>query len=181
MDDHAVANPTSGVSSQCSRQCLGGMDSLLEELEACLHDMGPCKADAALAFQKRAYSQCFQIVNCHTCYVDPDAIMLVTMICDKTVMLNKKILWYTKEDSHVEKPLTVGVYEMDQQEDWAGMVQILTAVQLRKVKQLVDCIEASPAIQGKHAQVIVLRSVKQQVIALLGRVKAVITARIFDT
>ncbi|KAL2211733.1 hypothetical protein CC79DRAFT_1393013 [Sarocladium strictum] len=178
--DNAINFATTGSGTKCRAECLGGMESLLEELEACLHDMGPCKADAALAFQKRAYWQCFQIVNCHTCYLDPDAMMLLTMICDKMVMLNKKILWYTKEDSHVEEPLTVGEYEMDRQEGWAGVVRVLTAVQLRKVKQLVDRIEASPAIQDKQAQIIVLRSVKQQVIALLRRVKAAITARMFD-
>jgi hypothetical protein len=103
------------------------------------------------------------------------------MICDKMIMLNKKILWYTKEDSVVEKPLSMGEYEMDQLDEWGGMVQLLTAVQLRKVKRLVDDIEASPAIEGKHAQLIVLRSVKQQVVSLLGRIKVALSEAVLET
>lgn len=146
-----------------------------------MHDMGPCKADVALAFQKRAHSQCSQVVLCNGCYVDSDAMMILTMICDKMIMLNKKILWYTKEDSVVEKPLSMGEYEMDQLDEWGGMVQLLTAVQLRKVKRLVDDIEASPAIEGKHAQLIVLRSVKQQVVSLLGRIKVALSEAVLET
>ena len=97
--------------------------------------------------------------------------MFVTMICDKLIMLNKKILWYTREGASVEQQLVVGEYEVDQIEEWGSMLQLLTAVQLRKIKALVDDIETSPAIEGRHAQLIMLRSVKQQVIALLRRIR----------
>lgn len=166
-----LGRPTNVSNSTCAGRCLRIMKSLLEELEARMHDMRPCKADVALSFQKQSCIQCSQVVRCKSCFVDPDAMMFVTMICDKLIMLNKKILWYTREGASVEQQLVVGEYEVDQIEEWGSMLQLLTAVQLRKIKALVDDIETSPAIEGRHAQLIMLRSVKQQVIALLRRIR----------
>ncbi|KAK4210843.1 hypothetical protein QBC37DRAFT_428089 [Rhypophila decipiens] len=155
----------------CTGHCLQLMKSLLEEVDGCVHDMGPCQVDAALSYQKRACMQCSQIMLCKSCYVDPDCMMFLTMICDKLIMLNKKILWYTMEGTTVQRPLYAGEYEMDQLDEWGGMVQHLSGVQLRKIKTLVEDIEASPGIEGKHAQRIMLKSVKNQVAALLGRIR----------
>lgn len=97
--------------------------------------------------------------------------LFLAMICDKLIMLNKKIIWYTREGSNLEQHLRVGEYDVDQTEEWGSMLQLLTVVQLRKIKALVDDIEKSPAIEGRHAQLIMLKSVKQQVIVLLGRIR----------
>lgn len=97
--------------------------------------------------------------------------LFLAMICDKLIMLNKKIIWYTREGANLEQQLRVGEYDVDQNEEWGSMLQLLTVVQLRKIKALVDDIEESPAIEGRHAQLIMLKSVKQQVIVLLGRIR----------
>ncbi|KAF5684518.1 C6 zinc finger domain-containing protein [Fusarium circinatum] len=145
--------------------------SLLEELETRMHDMKPCKAGVALSFQKQSCIQCTQVVRCKSCYADPDAMLFLAMICEKLIMLKKKILWYTREGTNLEQQLRVGEYDVDQTEEWGSMLQLLTVVQLRKIRALVDDIERSPAIEGRHAQLIMLKSVKQQVIALLGRIR----------
>ncbi|KAH7150991.1 hypothetical protein DER46DRAFT_538399 [Fusarium sp. MPI-SDFR-AT-0072] len=166
-----LGHPINVSSSACTGRCLKVMKSLLEELETRMHDLRPCKADVALSFQKQSCIQCTQVVRCKSCYTDPDAMLFLTMICDKLIMLNKKILWYMREGAGVEQQLLVGEYEVDQTEEWGSMLQLLTVVQLRKIKALVDDIERSPAIEGRHAQLIMLKSVKQQVIALLGRIR----------
>ncbi|EXL98257.1 hypothetical protein NOF04DRAFT_6667 [Fusarium oxysporum II5] len=166
-----LSHPINVSNSTCASRCLKVMNSLLEELETRMHDMRPCKADVALSFQKQSCIQCTQVIRCKSCYTDPDAMLFLTMICDKLIMLNKKILWYMREGTSVEQQLLVGEYEVDQTEEWGSMLQLLTVVQLRKIKALVDDIERSPAIEGRHAQLIMLKSVKQQVIALLGRIR----------
>ncbi|KAF5606480.1 uncharacterized protein FSUBG_6089 [Fusarium subglutinans] len=165
------SNSTNASNSACGDQCLKVMKSLLEELETRMHDMKPCKADVALSFQKQSCIQCTQVVHCKSCYTDPDAMLFLAMICEKLIMLNKKILWYTRDGTNLEQQLRVGEYDVDQTEEWGSMLQLLTVVQLRKIRALVDDIERSPAIEGRHAQLIMLKSVKQQVIALLGRIK----------
>ncbi|KAF4953743.1 hypothetical protein FGADI_5736 [Fusarium gaditjirri] len=171
---HILTNPITVSNSTCADQCLKVMKSLLEDIETRMHDIRPCKADVALSFQKQSCMQCNQVVRCKSCYTDPDAMLFLTMICDKLIMLNKKILWYTREGASVEQQLLVGEYEVDQTEEWGSMLQLLTVVQLRKIKALVGDIEKSPAIEGRHAQLIMLKSVKQQVIALLGKIREAI-------
>ncbi|KAG5792788.1 hypothetical protein H9Q69_008146 [Fusarium xylarioides] len=166
-----VSNPIHVSNSTCAGRCLKVMKSLLEELETRMHDLKPCKADVALSFQKQSCIQCTQVVRCKSCYTDPDAMLFLAMICEKLIMLNKKILWYTREGADLEQQLRVGGYDVDQTEEWGSMLQLLTVVQLQKIKALVDDIERSPAIEGRHAQLIMLKSVKQQVIALLGRIR----------
>lgn len=166
-----LSHPINVSNSTCANRCLKVMKSLLEELETRMHDMRPCKADVALSFQKQSCIQCTQVIRCKSCYTDPDAMLFLTMICDKLIMLNKKILWYMREGTSVEQQLLVGEYEVDQTEEWGSMLQLLTVVQLRKIKALVNDIERSPAVEGRHAQLIMLKSVKQQVIALLGRIR----------
>ncbi|KAF5591085.1 C6 zinc finger domain-containing protein [Fusarium pseudoanthophilum] len=166
-----LSNPINASNSTCAGRCLKVMKALLEELETRMHDMQPCKADVALSFQKHSCIQCTQIVRCKSCYTDPDAMLFLVMICEKLIMLNKKILWYTREGADSEKQLRVGEYDVDQTEEWGSMLQLLTVVQLRKIKALVDDIEKSPAVEGRHAQLIMLKSVKQQVITLLGRIR----------
>ncbi|KAJ4123818.1 hypothetical protein NW765_006862 [Fusarium oxysporum] len=163
-----LSHPINVSNSTCANRCLKVMKSLLEELETRMHDMRPCKADVALSFQKQSCIQCTQVIRCKSCYTDPDAMLFLTMICDKLIMLNKKILWYMREGTSVEQQLLVGEYEVDQTEEWGSMLQLLTVVQLRKIKALVNDIERSPAVEGRHAQLIMLKSVKQQVIALFG-------------
>ncbi|KAF5633018.1 C6 zinc finger domain protein [Fusarium sp. NRRL 25303] len=168
---HMVSNPINISNSTCAGRCLKVMKSLLEELETRMQDMRPCKADVALSFQKQSCIECTQVVRCKSCYTDPDAMLFLAMICDKLIMLNKKIIWYTREGADLEQQLRVGEYDVDQTEEWGSMLQLLTVVQLRKIKALVDDIEKSPAIEGRHAQIIMLKSVKQQVIVLLGRIR----------
>ncbi|RKL32883.1 hypothetical protein BFJ72_g10383 [Fusarium proliferatum] len=168
---HMISNPINISNSTCAGRCLKVMKSLLEELETRMQDMRPCKADVALSFQKQSCIECTQVVRCKSCYTDPDAMLFLAMICDKLIMLNKKIIWYTREGSNLEQHLRVGDYDVDQTEEWGSMLQLLTVVQLRKIKALVDDIEKSPAIEGRHAQLIMLKSVKQQVIVLLGRIR----------
>ncbi|KAI1015510.1 hypothetical protein LB504_011064 [Fusarium proliferatum] len=166
-----ISNPVNVSNSTCAGRCLKVMKSLLEELETRMQDMRPCKADVALSFQKQSCIECTQVVRCKSCYTDPDAMLFLAMICDKLIMLNKKIIWYTREGADLEQQLRVGEYDVDQTEEWGSMLQLLTVVQLRKIKALVDDIEKSPAIEGRHAQLIMLQSVKQQVIVLLGRIR----------
>ncbi|KAF5699351.1 Zn(II)2Cys6 transcription factor (Eurofung) [Fusarium globosum] len=168
---HMISNPINISNSTCAGRCLKVMKSLLEELETRMQDMRPCKADVALSFQKQSCIECTQVVRCKSCYTDPDAMLFLAMICDKLLMLNKKIIWYTREGADLEQQLRVGEYDVDQTEEWGSMLQLLTVVQLRKIKALVDDIEKSPAIEGRHAQLIMLKSVKQQVIVLLGRIR----------
>ncbi|KAG4281923.1 hypothetical protein FPRO06_10827 [Fusarium proliferatum] len=168
---HMISNPINISNSTCAGRCLKVMKSLLEELETRMQDMRPCKADVALSFQKQSCIECTQVVRCKSCYTDPDAMLFLAMICDKLIMLNKKIIWYTREGSKLEQHLRVGGYDVDQTEEWGSMLQLLTVVQLRKIKALVDDIEKSPAIEGRHAQLIMLKSAKQQVIVLLGRIR----------
>ncbi|KAG4273398.1 hypothetical protein FPRO04_09762 [Fusarium proliferatum] len=168
---HMISNPINISNSTCAGRCLKVMKSLLEELETRMQDMRPCKADVTLSFQKQSCIECTQVVRCKSCYTDPDAMLFLAMICDKLIMLNKKIIWYTREGADLEQQLRVGEYDVDQNEEWGSMLQLLTVVQLRKIKALVDDIEKSPAIEGRHAQLIMLKSVKQQVIVLLGRIR----------
>ncbi|CCT72798.1 uncharacterized protein FFUJ_12691 [Fusarium fujikuroi IMI 58289] len=168
---HMISNPINISNSTCAGRCLKVMKSLLEELETRMQDMIPCKADVTLSFQKQSCIECTQVVRCKSCYTDPDAMLFLAMICDKLIMLNKKIIWYTREGANLEQQLRVGEYDVDQNEEWGSMLQLLTVVQLRKIKALVDDIEKSPAIEGRHAQLIMLKSVKQQVIVLLGRIR----------
>lgn len=176
---------TTGISNgddHCDSQCLESLNTLLEELETCMHDTDPCKVDSALSFQKRAYQQCSRVLLCKSCCIDSDALMILIMVCDKQVMLSKKILWYTKEvGSSEEQPLRVGDYGMDETSESAGVIQILSAVQLRNIKLLVEGIEKGLAVaEGKSAQLMVLRSVKQQVITLLQRIKEALAKHIFE-
>lgn len=171
---HMISNSANINNSACAGRCLKVMKSLLEELETRMQDMRPCKADVALSFQKQSCIECTQVVRCKSCYTDPDAMLFLAMICDKLIMLNKKIIWYTREGADLEQQLRVGEYDVDQTEEWGSMLQLLTVVQLRKIKALVDEIEKSPAIEGRHAQLIMLKSVKQQVIVLLGRIREAI-------
>ncbi|KAF5566254.1 hypothetical protein FNAPI_1253 [Fusarium napiforme] len=92
-----LSNPINASNSTCAGRCLKIMKSLLEELEIRMHDMKPCKADVALSFQKQSCIQCTQVVRCKSYYTDPDAMLFLVMICEKLIMLNKKIIWYTRE------------------------------------------------------------------------------------
>ncbi|KAF4439088.1 hypothetical protein FACUT_4442 [Fusarium acutatum] len=133
-----LSNPINVSNSTCTGRCLKVMKSLLEELETRMHDMKPCKADVALSFQKRSCIQCTQVVRCKSCYTDPDAMLFLAMICEKLIMLNKKILWYTREGANLEEQLRVGEYDVDETEEWGSMLQLLIVVQLRKIKALCE-------------------------------------------
>ncbi|KAG7427955.1 hypothetical protein Forpi1262_v010873 [Fusarium oxysporum f. sp. raphani] len=120
-----LSHPINVSNSTCASRCLKVMKSLLEELETRMHDMRPCKADIALSFQKQSCIQCTQVIRCKSCYTDPDAMLFLTMICDKLIMLNKKILWYMREGTSVEQQLLVGEYEVDQTEEWGQVIALL--------------------------------------------------------
>ncbi|KAF5973520.1 hypothetical protein FBULB1_8266 [Fusarium bulbicola] len=97
------SNSTNASNSACGGRCLKVMKSLLEDLETRMHEMKPCKADVTLSFQKQSCNQCTQVVRCKSCYTDPDAMLFLAMICEKLIMLNKKILWYTREGTNIEQ------------------------------------------------------------------------------
>ncbi|KAI1074463.1 hypothetical protein F5B20DRAFT_563368 [Whalleya microplaca] len=161
----------SNTSSRCAGQCVHTITLLIEELEARMHAMEPRKLEAVLSWQKQACDKCSSMLRCKTCYADLEQMMLLMMVCDKLIMLSRKLLWHTMNTSTFDCSLLVGEYEVEESNEMLAIIRHLSIYRVRSIAKLVAEIKASPAVEGKHVQLMLLRNIEQQVVKTLKGVK----------
>ncbi|KAH9993649.1 hypothetical protein F4779DRAFT_637304 [Xylariaceae sp. FL0662B] len=152
----------SNTSSKCAGQCIHTITLLIEELETLFHAMKPHKLEAVLSWQKKACDKCSSMLRCKTCYASPEQMMLLIMVCDKLIMLSRKLLWYALDASKSDCSLLVGEYEVEEHDERLAIIRHLSIYRVRSVAKLVADIKASPAVDGKQVQLMMLRNIEQQ-------------------
>ncbi|KAI1291171.1 hypothetical protein F5Y03DRAFT_46246 [Xylaria venustula] len=161
---------------KCSRQCT--ITSLLEAADNSMYNSRPESLDAALSWLKSTCKQGLVILQCPTCYISPDQMMLLLMLCDKLIMFSKKMLWHTLDESYFQGPFTIGDYETSEPGETASVVRLLFGHQIAAISKLLVGIKKSPALEGKKIQSAMIQNMEQQVAKTLMGVKDCIATSI---
>ncbi|KAI0407182.1 hypothetical protein F4802DRAFT_595407 [Xylaria palmicola] len=167
---------TSGTHlDKCARQCLSTVTPLLEEVENLTHSMMPDRLEAVLAWHKRACEKCLQVLRCQRCYSSSELMMLIVMLCDKLIMLTKKLLWHTLDEAHFGDPIRIREYETADPGEIIAIFRLLSSHRVKDIGKLLASIKASPAVEGKQVQLIMIRNMEQQVTRTLEGIKECLT------
>ncbi|KAI0972806.1 hypothetical protein F4678DRAFT_52477 [Xylaria arbuscula] len=161
---------------KCTRQCT--ITSLLEEADNGMYNTKPESLEAALSWLKSTCKQGLVILQCHTCYINPDQMMLLLMLCDKLIMFSKKMLWHTLDESYFQDPFTIRNYEISEPGEMASVIRLLFGHQIATISKLLGGIKKSPALEGKKVQAVMIRNMEQQVAKTLVSVKDCIATSI---
>ncbi|KAI0517482.1 hypothetical protein F5B22DRAFT_645663 [Xylaria bambusicola] len=160
-----------GGGAQCARQCLSTTTPLLEQIDNLTHSMAPDNLERVLSWHTQACNKCLQVLKCESCYSSSEQMMLILMLCDKLIMLTKKLLWHTLDETQFEGAFRVREYESTDPSEFIGIIRLLCSNRVRDIARLLARIEDSPAVAGKQVQLIMIRNMEQQVAKTLGGIR----------
>ncbi|KAJ2986146.1 hypothetical protein NUW58_g5162 [Xylaria curta] len=169
----AQGRPTAGagISNNCDRRCLLIVTPLLEIVENHMHSIKLPSPEGILEWQKSACLKCIQVLGCPACFTNSEHMMLLIMFCDKLITLVNKILSLTADNSRFQTSFQARDREINDSAEIIGVVQLLSGLGIRKIAKLLVCIKASPAVEGKEVQMMLIRNIEQRVERTVTKIK----------
>ncbi|KAI1358150.1 hypothetical protein F5Y08DRAFT_345999 [Xylaria arbuscula] len=158
-------------SAECSNQCLAILTLLLEEVDNIMHNMVPDNLESVLVWHKGTCKKCLDVFQCQRCYVSWEQMMLVVMLCDKLIMLIKKLLWHTLDEKQFGCAVRIGDYETADPSERTGILRLLCTTRVKDMARLLVDIRSSPAVEGKEVHLVIIRNMEQQVARTLEGIK----------
>ncbi|TGJ85003.1 hypothetical protein E0Z10_g3716 [Xylaria hypoxylon] len=156
---------------QCDDRCLFTITPLLEEIEDRMQNMKPPRLEGVLRWQKNACRKCIQVLRCRTCYPSSEHMMLLIMFCDKLIMLTQKLLSHTTDKLKFQGSYSMRDYEVSDPNEMLGLVHLLSGLCVRSIGTLLSGIKASPGVEGRQVQLVLIRNIEQQVERTMSKTK----------
>ncbi|GAW14477.1 hypothetical protein ANO14919_038800 [Xylariales sp. No.14919] len=156
---------------KCTRRCVCIITHLLEAIDDRIHNVRPTTLEGVLSWLKAACRQSLDVIQCQTCYADSEQMLLLLLLCDKLIMLDRKLLCHTMNAANFRSSVAMRDYEISEPGEMAIIIRLLCGRQMVTISKLLAGIKASPSVQGKHIQSIMIRNMEQQVAKTLVGVK----------
>lgn len=161
------------------------MVMLLEDLETKARHVETAALDSILVSQKEALGRCNTVLNCPSCFLRPEYILLLGMVTEKLASLCESTVAKYLDDVNDGTPfrgfngnpmddvkVSLGGYEIETPDERVGMVRLLIVMQLQSLRKFVEGVANAVASrkEGK-AQVLKVQAAEQRLAKLIHRIR----------
>lgn len=183
--------PPTAVPGNC--QCLSTMVILLEDLENKGRHVGTAALDSILASQKEALGRCNSVLNCSTCFLRAEYILLLGMVTDRLASLCESTVakylddvndgtafrepsadgkCYSRGNPMDDVKVVVGGYEIETPDERIGLVRMMIVMQLQTLRKFIEGVASAVASrrEGK-TQVLKVQAAEQRLAKLIQRIR----------
>ena len=160
---------------------------LLEELETKARHVNTAALDSILVSQKEALGRCNTVLNCPSCFLRPEYILLLGMVTERLASLCESTVAKYLDDVNdgtsfgemngVGSPMdgvkvSLGGYEIETPDERIGMVRLLIVMQLQSLRKFVEGVANAVASrpEGKM-QVVKVQGAEQRLAKLIQKIR----------
>ena len=158
---------------------------LLEDLETKARHVDTAALDSILVSQKEALGRCNTVLNCPSCFLRPEYILLLGMVTEKLASLCESTVAKYLDDMNDGTPfrgfngnpmddvkVSLGGYEIETPDERVGMVRLLIVMQLQSLRKFVEGVANAVASrkEGK-TQVLKVQAAEQRLAKLIQRIR----------
>ena len=159
---------------------------LLEDLETKARHVETAALDSILVSQKEALGRCNSVLNCSTCFLRPEYILLLGMVserlaslCESTVAKylddandSTQMRMTTRGNPMDEVKVCLGGYEIETPDERTGLVRLLIVMQLQSLRKFIEGVAMAVAAsrEGK-TQVLKVQAAEQRLANLIQRIR----------
>ena len=169
-------------------QCLSTMVMLLEDLETKARHVNTAALDSILVSQKEALGRCNTVLNCPSCFLRPEYILLLGMVTERLASLCESTVAKYLNDVNdgtsfgemngaAGSPMdgvkvSLGGYEIETPDERVGMVRLLIVMQLQSLRKFVEGVANAVASrpEGKM-QVVKVQAAEQRLAKLIQKIR----------
>lgn len=176
---------SASVSENC--QCLSTMVMLLEDLETKARHVESAALDSILMSQKEALGRCNTVLNCSSCFLRQEYILLLGMVTEKLASLCESTVAKYLDDENGGTAfqemnargnpmdgvkVSLGGYEIETPDERVGMVRLLIVMQLQSLRKFVEGVANAVASrkEGK-TQVLKVQAAEQRLAKLIQKIR----------
>lgn len=159
---------------------------LLEDLETKGRHVGTAALDSILVSQKEALGRCNSVLNCSTCFLRAEYILLLGMVTDRLASLCESTVAKYLDDVNDgtafrettggnpmdDVKVSVGGYEIETPDERVGLVRMMIVMQLQTLRKFVEGVANAVASrrEGK-TQVIKVQAAEQRLAKLIQKIR----------
>ena len=160
---------------------------LLEDLETKGRHVDTAALDSILVSQKEALGRCNTVLNCSSCFLRPEYILLLGMVAERLATLCESTVAKYLEDTHegtsfhessaTNNPIhdvkvCLGGYEIETPDERVGLVRLMIVMQLQSLRKFVEGVSIAVASrrEGK-TQVGKVQAAEQRLAKLIQRIR----------
>ena len=170
-----------------SCQCMSTMVILLEDLETKARHVDTAALDSILVSQKEALGRCNMVLNCSSCFLRPEYIVLLGMVTERLASLCESTVVKYLDNTNDAAPfqdtssrgnpmddvkVRLGGYEIETPDERVGLVRLLIVMQLQSLRKFIESMAVTVASrrEGK-TQVLKVQAAEQRLAKLIQRVR----------
>ena len=160
---------------------------LLEDLETKARHVNTAALDSILVSQKEALGRCNTVLNCPSCFLRPEYILLLGMVTERLASLCESTVAKYLDDMNdgtsfgemngAGSPMdgvkvSLGGYEIETPDERIGMVRLLIVMQLQSLRKFVEGVANAVASrpEGK-TQVVKVQAAEQRLAKLIQKIR----------
>ena len=161
---------------------------LLEDLETKARHVNTAALDSILVSQKEALGRCNTVLNCPSCFLRPEYILLLGMVTERLASLCESTVAKYLNDVNdgtsfgemngaAGSPMdgvkvSLGGYEIETPDERVGMVRLLIVMQLQSLRKFVEGVANAVASrpEGKM-QVVKVQAAEQRLAKLIQKIR----------
>ena len=167
-------------------RCLNTMVMLLEDLETKGGNVDTAALDSILVSQKEALGRCTTVLNCSSCFLRPEYILLLGMVAERLATLCESTVAKYLEDTNngtafhesaINNPIhdvkvCLGGYEIETPDERVGLVRLMIVMQLQSLRKFIEGVSIAVASrrEGK-TQVLKVQAAEQRLAKLIQRIR----------
>ena len=160
---------------------------LLEDLETRARHVDTAALDSILVSQKEALGRCNSVLNCPSCFLRSEYILLLGMVTERLASLCESTVAKYLDDVNDGTPfrkinargnpmddvkVSLGGYEIETQDERVGMVRLLIVMQLQSLRTFIEGVANAVASrkEGK-SQVVKVQAAEQRLAKLIQKIR----------
>lgn len=166
---------------------------LLEDLETKARHVDTAALDSILVSQKEALGRCNVVLNCSSCFLRPEYILLLGMVTDRLASLCESTVAKYLDDASDgaqfresagngrrhsrgnpmdDVKVRLGGYEIETPDERVGLVRLLIVMQLQSLRKFVEGMAVTVASRREgQTQVLKVQAAEQRLAKLIQRVR----------
>lgn len=160
---------------------------LLEDLETKARHVDTAALDSILVSQKEALGRCNSVLNCPSCFLRSEYILLLGMVTERLVSLCESTVAKYLDDVNDGTPfrkinargnpmddvkVSLGGYEIETPDERVGMVRLLIVMQLQSLRKFIEGVANAVASrkEGK-TQLAKVQAAEQRLAKLIQKIR----------
>ncbi len=159
---------------------------LLEDLETKARHVNTAALDSILVSQKEALGRCNTVLNCPSCFLRPEYILLLGMVTERLASLCESTVAKYLDDVDDGTPfqinargnpmdgvkVSLGGYEIETPDERVGMVRLLIVMQLQSLRKFIEGVANAVASRKEsRTQVLKVQAAEQRLAKLIQRIR----------